>query len=412
MSGNPDASSRRSRLSETQLIDWLRLIRTEGIGPRTFYTLISRFGGAAEALQELPDLSRRKTGKSVSIVSTESVAKELLAARRLGAAFIARGDPDYPKRLSAIDSAPPLIAVIGPHPLGASECVSIVGSRNASVAGLRMAELLAMGLGGRGFAVVSGLARGIDARAHEASLPTGAIAVVAGGLDRLYPEENRKLFERLCDRGAVISEMPFGWEPRGRDFPRRNRIVAGLSLGTVVVEAARKSGSLITADFALQQNRTVFAVPGSPLDPRAEGPNDLIRRGATLVRNADDVADDLTPQREGEPLQHRMFEGGDPEVNEPLWAETDLFGEDVTAAVGPAIAPFEGWEEAGAPDARTRIMALLSSTPVAADEIARAAGLTAREVQIVLYDLDANGEVTMHGGGSVSKAPAAAPRAD
>jgi DNA processing protein len=386
-------------------VDWLRLIRTDGIGPRTFYTLIERFGGASEALRELPDLTRRKTGKATQAASVESVEKELLAARRMSASFIARGDPDYPKRLAVIDSAPPLIAVIGPHGLGGADCVSIVGSRNASAAGLRMAELLAAGLGGRGFSIVSGLARGVDARAHDASLSTGAIAVVAGGLDRLYPEENRKLFDQLCERGAVISEMPFGWEPRGRDFPRRNRIVSGISLGTVVVEAARKSGSLITADFALQQNRAVFAVPGSPLDPRAEGPNDLIRRGATLARNADDVAEDLAPQREGEPLQHRMFEGGDPEAEEPLWAEADLFGDDVAAAVGPASPPFDGWEEGAPPDRRARVLALLSSAPVSPDEIARAAGMSARELQGLLYELQAESLVTMHPGGNVSLAP-------
>jgi DNA processing protein len=283
-----DTVAQGIKLSDDQILEWLRLIRTEGVGPRTFVSLINRYGGAAAALEMLPELAAKRGVPSPQICTRAQAEAEFLAVKRFGARFVARGEADYPKALAEIDSAPPLLTVIGKLNLAAQPLVSLVGSRNASTAGLKMAERLAIGLGNAGYGIVSGLARGIDTRAHQASMKTGAIAVVAGGLDKLYPEENRGLFEELCEKGAVVTEMPMGWQPRGRDFPRRNRIVAGLSLGTVIIEAALKSGSLITARFANEQGRVVFAVPGSPFDLRAEGPNDLIREGAMLVRNAED----------------------------------------------------------------------------------------------------------------------------
>jgi DNA processing protein len=237
-------------------LDWLRLIRTPNVGPRTFRTLVNHFGGARADAE-----------------------REIAAAEKLGVALVALGEPSYPPRLQMIDDAPPLVAIRGQAPAFALPMVAVVGSRNASGAGMKFTQRIARELGEAGFAVVSGLARGIDAAAHRASLATGTIAVLAGGHDRVYPAEHVELLGAILSAGAALSEMPLGWEPRGRDFPRRNRLISGLSLGVVIVEAAKRSGSLITARFALEQGREVFAVPGSPLDPRAEGTNGLIKQG-------------------------------------------------------------------------------------------------------------------------------------
>ncbi len=388
------------KLDERQLIDWLRLLRTDGVGPRTFRSLINQYGGARGAIDALPELARSR-GRPVSVTPVAEAERELAAARGMGARFVATGEAEYPKALAATDGAPPLLAVVGPLDLARLPLVSIVGSRNASMAGLKMTERLARDLGGAGFGVVSGLARGIDAQAHQASLATGSIAVVAGGLDRLYPEENRKLFEALCERGAVVSEMPFGWVARGRDFPRRNRIVSGLSLGTVVIEAARKSGSLITSRFALEQGREVFAVPGSPLDQRAEGPNDLIRQGATLVRDSADVIEVLRPLVGQEHRPADMREGGG-EATEPLWDEADWLRTGAVAPDGPVEAPYGGWEEAGPKDVRATVIDLLTAAPADPDDLARAAGLSIRELNLVLYGLEAESRLERHPGGKVS----------
>ncbi len=397
-------SARGPGLTEQQLFDWLRLIRTEGVGPKTFQSLINQFGSAADALSALPELSFRKTGRRIAPASEASIAREWDAARKLGARFVAMGDKAYPRLLEKIDSAPPVIAVLGRLDLNARPMAAIVGSRNASLSGLKMAEKLAIGLGRHGYAIVSGLARGIDARAHDASLPSGAVAVLAGGLDRPYPDENRALFDRLADQGAVISEMPFGWEPRGRDFPRRNRIVSGLCLGTIVVEANKNSGSLITARFALEQNRQVYAVPGSPLDPRAEGPNSLIRQGAMLVVSADDIIEDLKGQRS--PSFLSMLESGQRD-GDPLWDEADWLDSGASAPAGPAEAPFEGWHEANGPGARQRLVSMLTTAPADPDDIARALGISAREVQILLYELESAGVIERRPGGSVQIVPGA-----
>src|SRR5690606_6431441 len=229
------------------------------------------------------------------IPSEGEVEAEMETARRGGARFVAIGEPDYPPLLRAMELPPPLVAIKGEAGLFALPAASIVGARNASAAGTRMARMLASGLGQAGYAIVSGLARGIDTAAHEASLATGTIAVLAGGLDRPYPPENVALADRIAAQGVLISEMPFGWEPRARDFPRRNRLIAGLGLGLVVVEAARRSGSLISARLAGEIGRLVFAVPGSPLDPRAAGTNGLLKDGAMLVMEARDVIDALAP---------------------------------------------------------------------------------------------------------------------
>ena len=400
------------RLTDEQRLDWLRLIRSERIGPRTFRALVNQFGGARAALDALPDLSRHAGRPRLRITSQAEAAREMEAAQRLGSRFVAQGEPDYPRPLLAIDTAPPLIAIRGESGVLARPFVAIVGSRNASAAGGAFTERLASDLGRAGYVIVSGLARGIDARAHRAALATGTVAVLAGGHDRVYPDENRPLLERILEEGgAVVSEMPFGWEPRGRDFPRRNRIVSGLSYGVVVVEAARRSGSLITARFALEQGREVFAVPGSPLDPRAEGTNDLIRGGATLCASAEHVASVLAPligRDPGVSVAGLANEPADRYGEEPraLWDELDL----PTVAAAPTAESdlFDRPslnEDAGDQE---RVVAALGPTPVSVDDLARQAGLPIRIVQFVLVELELSGRLERHGGGTVSL-PATAP---
>src|SRR5229473_412010 len=295
-------ASANPRLSEEERIDWLRLIRSENVGPRTFRTLLRYYGSARSALKALPGLASRGGARHPRIAPREEAERELAAMRSLGVRPVALGEPEYPRALARIDDAPPLISVRGSAALLDRPMVAIVGSRNASAAGAKMAGRLARDLGQAGFAIVSGLARGIDAAAHRASLSSGTIAVLAGGLDCIYPPEHADLLESILVDGVALSEMPMGWEPRARDFPRRNRLISGLALGVVVIEAARRSGSLITARFALEQGREVFAVPGSPLDPRCEGSNNLLKQGAAPVTEAADVTSALRPIFE-QPLQ-------------------------------------------------------------------------------------------------------------
>ncbi|MGL5446216.1 MAG: DNA-processing protein DprA, partial [Rhabdaerophilum sp.] len=287
------------RLDDRQRFDWLRLARTEGVGPMTFRGLINRFGGARAALEALPALSAKR-GRPVTLPSESEIEAEFRRAETIGAQLVGYGEADYPRLLREIDAPPPVLAVRGNAACLDKPMIGIVGSRNASALGRKIAGALAADLAAAGYVIVSGLARGIDAEAHRASLATGTIGVLAGGLDRPYPPEHADLADQICENGLIVSERPFGLAPRGRDFPRRNRVISGLSLGVIVVEAARRSGSLITARMANEQGREVFAVPGSPLDPRAEGTNDLIREGAMLIANARDVIAALQP-REGLP---------------------------------------------------------------------------------------------------------------
>ncbi|MCJ2028281.1 DNA-processing protein DprA [Methylobacterium sp. J-043] len=391
------------QLTDAQRLDWLRLIRTDGIGPRTFRGLINRFGSASAALDALPDLTKRAGKRAVPPTKAEA-EREMAAAARLGIRFLAMGEAAYPKALHATDTAPPLIAVRGDPATLLKPSVAIVGSRNASTAGLAFTERLARGFGEAGLVVVSGLARGIDARAHKATLVTGTVAVLAGGQDRIYPENHAGLVEEIVgEGGVVVAEMPMGWVPRGRDFPRRNRIISGLSLGTVVVEAARRSGSLITARFALEQGREVFAVPGSPLDPRAEGTNDLIRQGATLVSEVEHVLSVLDPLIAGDApqadgLNDRSESWGTPDY----WDEMDFDGRAETALpLFPAAA--ESVEDPPEPgDDRARLIACLSPTPVGTDALARSTGLPVRIVQTTLLELELDGQIERHGSGTVS----------
>ncbi len=363
-------------LSDEQRIDWLRLIRSQNIGPRTFRALLNHCGGARAALEALPALARRGGGTVVpKICSRAEAEREIAAAEKCGAAFVALGEADYPRRLQAIDDAPPIIAVRGNRAALALPAVAVVGSRNASAAGLKMTERIARGLGDAGFATVSGLARGIDAAAHRASLEkSGTIAVLAGGIDRLYPPEHAELAEDILAAGVLLTEMPFGWEPRARDFPRRNRLISGLALGVVIVEAAKRSGSLITARLALEQGREVFAVPGSPLDPRAEGTNGLLKQGATPVTEAADIITVLQP-----------IIGTDVPLREPDIAD-------------------EARAEDGEPaaDERARVLGLLSPAPVSIDDLIRLSKTSPRVVRIVLLELEIAGRLERHGGGLVS----------
>lgn len=368
--------TRDIRLTDEQRLDWLRLIRSENVGPRTFRALLNQFGGARAALAALPDLARRGgAARPIRVASVEEAERELFASRRLGISLVALGEPDYPRALQAIDDAPPLLAVRGRLEVLGEPAVAIVGSRNASAAGMTFAERLARALGEAGFIVVSGLARGIDAAAHRGSLASGTVAVLAGGHDRPYPPEHTDLLDTLVTRGAAVTEMPLGWVPRGRDFPRRNRLISGLVFGVVVVEAARRSGSLITARRALDHGREVFAVPGSPLDPRTEGTNDLIKNGAMLVSHARDIIDVLTPMI-GKPLPEKPIE--EPAAMLPL-----------------AAVPMDGI-------AREGITALLGPTPVAVDDLIRWSGAPTPIVLTTLLELELAGRLARQAGGRVS----------
>ena len=333
------------------------------------------YGGAGAALKALPDLARRGgASRAITVLPLDDAKREFEAAQRQGVRFVALGEQDYPARLQAIDDAPPLLAVRGQASALAFPMVAIVGSRNASAAGVRFAERISRDLGQAGFATASGLARGIDAAAHRASLSTGTVAVLAGGQDRIYPPEHKDLLASLLEHGAAVSEMPMGWEPRARDFPRRNRLISGLALGVVIVEAAVRSGSLITARMALEQGREVFAVPGSPLDPRAEGTNGLLKQGATLTTEAADVISVLRPIM-GSPLAGQQ-------ITEPdTLSQSD-----------------------GEPDnnVRARIVSLLGPVPVSLDELIRLSGTTPALVRMTRLELDIAGRLTRQPGGLVA----------
>ncbi|MGE0234925.1 DNA-processing protein DprA [Methylocystis sp.] len=389
-------------------------------GPRTFRQLINRFGGAGAALDALPSLAARSLrGRTIRIATREEALRELEAALAFGVRFVTTVDPEYPPLLKEIADAPPLIALRGASWAAQRDGVAIVGSRNASAAGLAFTERLARSLALENYIIVSGLARGIDAVAHRATLHTGTIAVLAGGHARPYPAEHAHLMEEIAERGLIVSEMPIEWEPRGRDFPRRNRIISGLSRGTIVVEAARRSGSLITARFANEQGREVFAVPGSPLDPRAEGVNDLIRQGATLCARPEDVISVLA-ENAGGPARKNLFDDDMLQGEETLIDELDLFStldesafEEGTApprfsAPGPAAECGVDLDTHGQGDQSLRadaheiVVSLLGPAPVLVDDLIRVAGLTAREVQGVLVELDVEGRLQRHGANRVS----------
>jgi len=377
---------RPAALSEAQRLAGLRLIRSEGVGPATFHELLRHFGSAEQALEALPDLSRRGGRRTIRVCPAIDAERELDWLARHDAHLVALGENGYPASLAHVDAPPPFLCVsASPTALKdtlSRPMVAIVGSRNCSIAGRKLAARFASGLGADDFVVVSGLARGIDGAAHEASLSTGTVAVMASGLDRIYPPEHEDLARRIvAEGGALVSEMPVGWEPRAHGFPRRNRLISGMALGVVVVEAAKRSGSLHTARFAAEQGREVFAIPGSPLDPRSDGCNKLIRDGATLAAEPRHVLDAVKPLvgRAGTPT---------------LFMRED--GEDAPPTAPPADA-----DEA----VRAFVIDALGPAPVAVDDLIRHGGLTPQVVQLVLLELDLAGRIERHPGGLVSLVP-------
>jgi DNA processing protein len=359
------------------------LCRTETIGPVSFFAMLRRFGSARAALDVLPRLSRRsERSKIVTAVTRVAAEAELAAIHKAGARIICWGEPLYPTALAAIDDAPPVLTVLGRAELLQNPMVAVVGARNASANGRRFCRDLAASLGRAGVVIVSGLARGIDAAAHLGALETGSVAVVAGGVDVVYPQENRGLHDALASRGVIVAELPLGTEPQARHFPRRNRIISGMALGVVVVEAAARSGSLITARLALEQGRDVFAVPGSPLDPRCRGSNDLIRHGAILTESAEDVLSPLGIALARDTTQH-----AEPPAQIPTTSSWPPMQAD------QLIADDAGLE---------LIVERLGPTPVAVDELVRQCHLSAAAVATLLLELELAGRVERHPGNLVS----------
>ena len=363
-------------LDVSEKLAWLRLARTENVGPVTFHRLLESYGSASRVLSALPELARRGGRKKPLVVPPLSaVENEYERLTKMGGILVAACEPAYPLALSAIDDAPPVISVKGRMDLLQKPSIGIVGARNASMNGRSFAKRLAHDLGGAGQIVTSGLARGIDTAAHEGALETGTIAVVAGGLDVVYPPENQKLYEALCEKGLVVAESPLSQEPFAQSFPRRNRIISGLSQGVVIVEATMRSGSLITARLAGEQGRDVYAVPGHPLDPRAEGPNNLIRDGATLIRNATDVLDEM-----------RSFTGSwCRKAHEP--------GPSDSPASLPGLEDGAGTDEGAFESARQSVLDHLGFAPCFIDDLVRQSGLGAAALQIALLELELAGFV-------------------
>jgi DNA processing protein len=362
-------------LSDRERLDRLRLIRSENVGPVTFRALLRRFGSAQAAIEALPDLARRGGRPTpLRICPAAQAEQELGAADRIGARLLTTDDADYPEALAAIDDAPPLLYMRGDGALLQRAAVAVVGARNASANGRRLAEDIARDLGAAGFVVVSGLARGIDHAAHRGSLDSGTIAVVAGGIDIVYPPDNEELQREIARRGLILAEMPPGTVPQAKHFPRRNRIISGLSLGVLVVEAALQSGSLITARLALEQGREVLAVPGSPLDPRCNGTNNLLRQGAILAEGAADVLAALQGMA-GSALRTEPQNG---------WQLSE-------------IAP-----DSPSDDTSRTVHELLGPAPVMVDELVRQCHLSAPAVRAVLLELELAGRLERHPGNRVS----------
>jgi DNA processing protein len=367
-------------LGAAQRLACLRLIRSENVGPVTFRELISHFGGPEEALDALPELSRRGGYRHpIRICPREAAEAELEAAADIGARALFVGEPGYPPALAAVDPPPPLLYVKGKAGHLARPMLAIVGARNGSAAGQKLARLFASSIGAAGFVIVSGLARGIDSAAHEAALETGTVAVLAGGPDNVYPPEHAELQRQIAERGCLVSENPPGFAPRGQDFPRRNRIISGMALGVLVVEAARRSGTLVTARMAGEQGREVFAVPGHPLDPRAEGTNRLLKSGATLVTEPDDILGALAPllREAPQPVARKAAPQAASSPQMPAADATEL------PQVGDAD--------------RARLIEALGPAPVDVDELGRATGLSARAIQIALMELALAGRIERHG---------------
>lgn len=364
-------------LTEAERIAWLRLARTENVGSVTFATLMARFRNVHDALAAAPRLARRGGSNELRVPTEADAKRERDALAALGGRHIMSAEAEFPAGLAAVDPPPPLIAVLGHADILRRDAVAIVGARNASALGMKMAKQMAIDLGAANLVVASGLARGIDSAAHEGAMKTGTVAVVAGGVDIVYPPENKALYESIRREGAIISEMMMGAAPQARHFPRRNRLISGLSRGVVVIEAAEGSGSLITANYALEQGREVFAVPGSPLDPRAKGANRLIRDGATLTESANDVINVLAP------ILGHSFREPSPVAPEPSPADAEII-------------------EKEADRVRALVEEKLGPAPVDVDELIRQCGAPAQAVLMVLLELELAGRVERHPGNRVS----------
>jgi DNA processing protein len=369
-----------SPLSDAERLAWLRLYRSENVGPSTFRQLLRRFGDAEAALAALPELARRGgRTRPLAICPSAAAERELGALARMGGRIIAMAEPGYPALLAEITDAPPLLSLLGRAELLASRAVAVVGARNASANGRLIAETMARELGEQGWVVVSGLARGIDSAAHRGALANGTIAVLAGGLDRPYPPESERLYQAIAERGLVVAEMPLGCVPQARHFPRRNRIVSGLCLGAVVVEGAIQSGSLITARLAGEQGREVMAVPGSPLDSRCRGANQLIRQGAVLVEGAGDVVEALSGL--GGRIEAPKASESQPKIEFNEQLETI----DITTK-----------------SSRTLVEERLGPSPVAVDELLRQCQLSPPFLRMTLLELELAGRLQWHPGNRVS----------
>lgn len=363
-------------LPTAEKLDWLRLIRSENIGPITFYKLLDHYGSAAAALKAIPDLAKNGgRAKNIRICPRATAEREMEELGKIGAQLLARGEPEYPPLLAHIEDAPPLIFIIGHSHLLSKAAIAVIGARNSSVVGKRFARDLASDLGEGGLLVVSGMARGIDAAAHEGALASGTAAVLGGGVDVVYPRENEGLYESIRERGVMVSEVKPGTQPQARHFPRRNRIISGISRGVVVVEANPRSGSLITARLALEQGREVFAVPGSPLDPRAKGANRLIRDGATMTESAEDVLRVLNERIR--PLKERRT--------------ADFIG----------IPPARPSDSELDSDRRV-IIENLGPVPVTVDELVRSCQLSPAVASVILLELELAGRLERHPGNQVS----------
>lgn len=403
----------------------MRLARSSNVGPVTFRKMLEQFGSGRNAIEALPDLIERARGpRKIKLANRDDTVAEIEAAKACKAKPIILGDPEYPTLLARIDDAPPYFYAIGRIELLGKTVIGIVGARNASATGCGFARKISHELTNAGYVVASGMARGIDGAAHGAALhctgdhSAGTIAVLGGGVDVVYPREHQELYEQLCDHGCVISEMPPGLKPQARHFPRRNRIISGLSYGVVVVEAGRNSGSLITARFAAEQGRDVFAVPGSPTDPRAAGPNSLIRDGAILCDSADIVLDTV---RQAEQNSH-LFEELHTFNTETRAATTNsspAIYADIFASLERDAITFDDKDEpqpietdaftsiqdtSGEPVANTeKLFDLLSPTPLPIDELIRTSNLPAEQVSIILIELELAGRVERHPGNRVSR---------
>ncbi|MCE3255355.1 MAG: dprA [Rickettsiaceae bacterium] len=364
-------------ITKQEKLDWLRLCRSQNISRSTFFRLLDIFGSAKEALENVGEYSL-KGGREKPIVlcSSEQAEKELNSCDKIGAKIIIHDDASYPKLLREIPDAPPILTIRGDETLLNKNILAIVGPRNASINGCKFARKIAGELGEHGFVVASGLARGIDTAAHLGSIDKGTIAVIAGGIDNIYPKENEALYRDIVQKGVLVSETPFGMPPFGGSFPQRNRIISGVSLGVVVVEATLRSGTLITARFAVEQNREVFSVPGSPFDPRCQGTNRLIKQGAILTENVEDILNELTMIEKPEETMKLM----EPEQNKFGGFSVKLPNED------------------DVDKARNLILSKIGYEPISADEIIAELQIPARIVNVALVQLELSDKIENRNG--------------